>query len=355
MNRIFVAMIAITALALSGCGEGAQTLAAGKGMVKIVTKPGDAKIFINGKRKGSSPAKPGQTFAIKLPEGEYVVEATKQTGGRDEWYGKKEIFVAEDAMQTVDLEMVKRPSPDFMAKLKAKFGGRVIEPEMVKIPGGSFRMGCVSGKVCSSDEKPVHRVTVSGFYMGKTEVTFDQWDACVADGGCTHYPNDRGWGRGKRPVINVSWKDAQTFIKWLSRKTGQTWRLPTEAEWEYAARAGSTTKYSWGNSVGNNKANCDGCGSQWDNKKTAPVGSFSANRFGLHDMHGNVGEWVHDWKGKYSSGSQTDPKGPKKGSGRVYRGGSWNYDARGLRSAGRDFSSPGFRDDDLGFRLLRQP
>lgn len=158
-------------------------------------------------------------------------------------------------------------------------------------------------------------------------------------------------------MINVSWDDAVAYAKWLSGKTGQTWRLPTEAEWEYAARAGIETKYSWGNSIGNNKANCDGCGSRWDNKQTAPVGSFSANNFGLYDMSGNVWEWVYDWydKAYYSSSPADDPQGPASGSRRVSRGGGWYNGAGYLRSALRYSDSPGIRYDVLGFRLLRQP
>ena len=145
------------------------------------------------------------------------------------------------------------------------------------------------------DEKPVHTVTVSAFRLGKYEVTVGQFRRFVAAmGGGGNSPYDRGWGRGNRPVINVNWDDIQGYIDWLNAKTGVTFRLPTEAEWEYAARAGSTTQYSWGNSIGSNRANCDGCGSRWDNKQTAPVGSFSPNAWGLYDMHGNVWEWVED-------------------------------------------------------------
>ena len=157
---------------------------------------------------------------------------------------------------------------------------RELSGEMVAIPAGTYRMGNLSGKGWDN-EKPVHSVIVSDFKMGKYEVTLAQWDACVADGRCGGYsPGDEGWGRGSRPVINVSWDDAQAFIDWLNAETGGNFRLPTEAEWEYAARAGSTSKYSWGNSIGNNRANCDGCGSRWDDDRTAPVGSFSANAWG---------------------------------------------------------------------------
>ena len=138
-------------------------------------------------------------------------------------------------------------------------------------------MGDLSGDA-GSDEKPVHDVTIAApFAVGKYEVTFAEWDACVAAGGCTHRPDDEGWGLGTRPAINVSWDDAQEYVRWLSRETGKSYRLLSEAEWEYVARAGSATKYPWGDDVGTNKANCDGCGSQWDNKRTAPVGSFKPN------------------------------------------------------------------------------
>ena len=180
--------------------------------------------------------------------------------------------------------------------------------EMVTIPAGRFRMGCVSGRDCDNDEKPVHRVHIEQpFAMSKYEVTFAQWDACVLGGGCGGYrPDDRGWGRGNRPVIKVSWDDAQLYVKWLSEQTGHAYRLPTEAEWEYAARAGTTTAYSWGNEVGRNFANCGACGSQWDNDRTAPVGSFVPNAFGLHDMHGNVWEWIEDCWNKGYSGAPRD-------------------------------------------------
>ena len=196
--------------------------------------------------------------------------------------------------------------------------------DMVSIPGGTFRMGDLNGGG-DDDERPVHSVTVPDFKLGKFEVTFTQWDACVADGGCGRYtPDDKGWGRGNRPVINVSWDDIQGFIDWLNSKTDGNFRLPTEAEWEYAARAGSTTKYSWGNSIGSNRANCnDDCGDRWNN--TAPVGSFSANAWGLHDLHGNVWEWVQDCSNDSYVGAPTDGSAWTSGDCglRVIRGGSW--------------------------------
>ena len=131
------------------------------------------------------------------------------------------------------------------------------------------------------------------------EVTFAEWDACVAAGGCDGYsPDDRDRGRGARPVMSASWDHAQAYVEWLSGETGAAYRLPSQSEWEYATRAGTTTRYSWGDEIGANRANCEGCGSAWDDRQTALVGSFRANGFGLHDLHGNVWEWVADcWNG----------------------------------------------------------
>ena len=232
-----------------------------------------------------------------------------------------------------------------------------VAPEMVVIPAGSFRMGCVSGQDCGDRELPVHEVTIpEAFAVSVYEVTFAQWDACVLGGGCGGYrPDDVGWGRGTRPVINVSWEDAQAYVSWLSRQTGEVYRLLSESEWEYVARAGTSTAYSWGNAIGSNRANCDGCGSQWDDSQTAPVGSFSANAYGVHDMHGNVWEWVEDcWNGSYA-GAPSDGSAWRSGdcSVRVLRGGSWYVNPRNLRSANRGRNTTGNRDFSNGFRVAR--
>ena len=243
--------------------------------------------------------------------------------------------------------------------------------EMVSIPGGTFQMGDLSGKG-HDDEKPVHTVTVRPFKLGKYEVTFAQWDACMADGGCKtldedHRPDDEVWGRGNLPVIDVSWDDAQLFIDWLSSKTDGGYRLPTEAEWEYAARAGSLDDYSWGDDVGVNQANCDGCGSQWDDKQTAPAGSFPANAWGLHDMHGNVAEWVQDcwhenyegapsdgsaWTSSCQVGDDNEDYNHETGF-RVCRGGSWYGNTWNLYSASRTFYPRWDRLSGVGFRLAK--
>jgi len=165
-------------------------------------------------------------------------------------------------------------------------------PEMVVIPGGSFLMGSPESEDGhQSDEGPQRTVTIRSFAMGTTEVTFADYDRCTAAGVCEK-ADDQGWGRGTRPVINVNWDDATQYAKWLSEQTGKRYRLPTEAEWEYAARGGTTSAYWWGSEIGRNRANCGGCGSEWDAKQTAPVRSFAKNSFGLYEVSGNAWEWV---------------------------------------------------------------
>ena len=205
-------------------------------------------------------------------------------------------------------------------------------------------------------EGPQHKVTLARpFAVGTYAVTFDEWDACVAAGGCTHKPGDRGWGRGRQPVIDVSWQDAQAYVSWLAKKTGQPYRLLSEAEWEYAARAGTTTRFPWGDEPGTNRANFDGSGSRWSKQQTAPVGSFDANAFDLHDMIGNVWEWVQDcWNGSYE-GAPGNGRAWESGDciRRVLHGGSWHNVPELARAAGRVGNMPGTRSGDVGFRLAR--
>ncbi len=231
-------------------------------------------------------------------------------------------------------------------------------PEMVVVPPGSFRMGDLHG-VGYFSEKLIHTVRIDyAFAIGKFEVTFDEWAACVSDGGCNGYrPDDLGWGRGDRPVVHVSWQDAKTYVRWLSRKTGKTYRLLSEAEWEYAARASSRTMFPWGNSMGSGYANCDGCGSVWDDDMTAPVGSFAPNAFGLHDMHGNVYEWVEDcWHSNYV-GAPSDGSAWTSGGVcqvRILRGGSYDDTPVLVRSANRDGNLANDRDNLFsGIRVAR--
>jgi len=234
-----------------------------------------------------------------------------------------------------------------------KFIGCDVCPEMVVVPAGSFMMGSPSSEAGrDDDEDPVHRVTIAySFAVGVFEVSFAQWDACVSDGGCNGYsPDDAGWGRGNRPVINVSWEDAQSYLKWLSAKTGKSYRLLSESEWEYAARAGTTTAYHFGGSIASSQANYGG-----NIGKTAPVGSYPPNAFDLHDVHGNVLEWVQDCYNVNYTGAPVDGSAWQSGdcSRRVLRGGSWLNEPRFLRSALRGWITAGGRNSYFGFRVAR--
>ena len=197
---------------------------------------------------------------------------------------------------------------------------------------------------------------MAAFALGRYEVLFEEYDRFVAATG-RESPDDRGWGRGGRPVINVSWEDATAYAEWLSAETGERYRLPSESEWEYAARAGTTTAYSWGSDVGQNRANCNGCGGWWDDEsQTAPAGSFAANGWGLHDIHGNVYEWVEDcWHDSYARAPADGSAWTRGGNcgQRVVRGGTWLSGPRSLRSPVRDLFDVGRRTSTLGFRLAR--
>ena len=228
-------------------------------------------------------------------------------------------------------------------------------PEMVWFPAGTFRMGDLKNRG-SSDEKPVHEVTIKEhFAIGRYEVTFAEYDK-FAEAMSKEKPDDSGWGRDNRPVINVSWNDAMAYAKWLSDQTGEQYELPSEAEWEYAARAGTETVYWWGNEMGENWANCSSsqCGDDFEN--TSPVGSFSANPFGLYDTVGNVWEWVADgWHGDYTN-APNDGKAwiSYAISNRVLRGGSWVSNSYDSRAANRDWVIPYDWDRYIGFRVVRR-
>ena len=232
-------------------------------------------------------------------------------------------------------------------------------PELVAVSSGSFMMGSPVGEAGrDGDEGPVHEVVIARpFAVGVYEVTFREWDACVSGGGCGGYrPDDEGWGRGRRPVINVGWEDAKGYVEWLSRKTGEEYRLLSESEWEYVARAGTRMRYWWGDGIGRNLASCSGCGSRWDARQTAPMGSFSPNAFGLYDVHGNVWEWVEDcWHDDYDRAPTDGTARTRSGDcgSRLLRGGSWNNDPRHLRCAVRDRKTRGLRTELIGFRVAR--
>ena len=219
-----------------------------------------------------------------------------------------------------------------------------IKYNMVRVDGGTFRMGATSeqGNDADRDEYPVHSVTLSGYYIGKTEVTQALWKA-VMGSNPSHFKGDN------LPVERVSWNDCQEFIRKLNSMTGQNFRLPTEAEWEFACRGGNNSrgyKYSGSNYIDNVAWYGDNSG-----EKTHPVATKSPNELGIYDMSGNVWEMCDDWYGDYSSGAQTNPKGPYDGSDRVYRGGCWGNGARSCCSSFRGFSDPTYRCDYLGLRL----
>ena len=222
-------------------------------------------------------------------------------------------------------------------------------PQMVVVPAGSFTMGGESAA-------PRHRVTIPRrFAVSKYEITFAEWDACVNAGGCRgHRAGDRNWGRGRRPAIFVNWRDARAYVEWLRKFLGQPYRLLSEAEWEYAARAGTQTAYPWGAAAGRERANCRGCGGHWDGRKTASAGSHPANAFGLHDMNGNVREWVQDcWHASYR-GAPADGSARTAGVDcrkRVRRGGSWRDIPWDIRSASRQSAGWKDRNSKTGFRI----
>ena len=230
-------------------------------------------------------------------------------------------------------------------------------PQMVVIPAGSFVMGSPESEAGRyPDEGPQHRVTMGrAFAVGKYDVTFDEWSACVSGGGCKSNPNpsDGGWGRGDRPVINVSWEDAQGYVFWLSKVTKQSYRLLTEAQWEYAARAGTDTAYSFGNDA--SQLGAYGWYDKNSNARTHPVGQKLPNGFGLYDVHGNVWQWVQDcYSNNYAGASMDGSANTTLGCDRrVLRGGSWGLIPQGLRAAYRIRDSPSIRYFSVGFRVAR--
>ncbi len=304
------------------------------------------------------------------------------TGAKGDWY---RVVLADGRAGWVWNPLLGE-SPPPARRVAAATGGRAkryrpgesfkdcgVCPEMVAVPPGSFVMGSPPGEKGRGDgEGPRRRVTIAGAIgVGKYEVTFAEWDACRADGGCNgHLPDDRGWGRGRRPVIGVSWRDAAAYVAWLARTTGKPYRLPSEADWEYAARAGTATAHFWGahrngacmfanvhdrsgnrlESLSEGPIRCD------DGRvRTAPVGTYSVNRFGLHDVLGNVWEWVADcWRpdhegAPHDGAARVDDECDR----RVLRGGSWRSAPNTIRSAARRAGRVGDRDETVGFRVIR--
>jgi formylglycine-generating enzyme required for sulfatase activity len=219
----------------------------------------------------------------------------------------------------------------------------VTSMKFMLIPGACYQRENLDGQT--------HEVCLDPYYLGIYEVTFAEYDQFARATG-RELPDDEGWGRGRRPVINVSVYDALNFAKWLSRKTGAHYRMPTEFEWEHAARAGSATLYPWGNALGQNRANCVGCGSQWDDEQTAPVGSFAPNAWGLYDVIGNVAEWTCSMRDPDPAHSFARCDSIYETRRRAYRNGAWSDDPDRLGTAFRDWNVAIRRTDDVGFRLL---
>jgi formylglycine-generating enzyme required for sulfatase activity len=254
-----------------------------------------------------------------------------------------------DEKRTMEKSAVVAPSSGQSAPSKGKTNfTEDYGIEMVFVEGGTFQMGATAeqGRNAESNERPVHSVTLNDFYIGKYEVTQAQWKAVMG-------VNPSSFQGDDCPVENVLWKDIQEFIKKLNQLTGKTYRLPTEAEWEYAARGGKKSKgyqYAGGNSIKE---------VAWYNGNTGygthPVGQKQPNELGLYDMSGNVWEWCQDWYDSYASSSQTNPTGPTSGSYRVLRGGSWDYGVGECRVSNREASNPSFRSGGRGFRLVLVP
>lgn len=267
--------------------------------------------------------------------------------------------------------LTNRPS-SFRDELRS--GG--VGPTMVVIPAGRFRMGCDRGEAgCTGERYPPREVVFAvPFAMSKHEVTFDDYDRLFRTKTGRHgEAHDQGWGRGRRPVINVTWGEAVAYAAWLSAQTGARYRLPSEAEWEYAARAGTTTEWPWGNVFQRGRANCADCGGPWQGKSTAPVGSLPPNAWGLHDMHGNVAEMLLDclhlgYENAPTDGSSLTAPGSgwlkgvgrvgKKGADgtciyRVARGGNWNAPYTTIRSSTRYLITRGHYGALFGIRVVR--
>ena len=226
-------------------------------------------------------------------------------------------------------------------------------PEMIELPAGVFSMGSERSPL-APEEQPEHQVEVDRFLIGRYEVTFDEY-ALFASATGRRRPDDNGWGRGNRPVVNVRWSDAVAYASWLSHQTGERYRLPSEAEWEYAARAGTDTVYWWGYQPESNRANCFNCGSEWDGRSTAPVGSFEPNPYDVHDTAGNVMEWVADcFHGSYKGAPKDGlPWTASDCSQRMIRGGAFNKPADSMTSTKRLWNDENAMLSNLGFRLAR--
>ncbi|HPE35333.1 MAG TPA: SUMF1/EgtB/PvdO family nonheme iron enzyme, partial [Bacteroidales bacterium] len=295
----------------------------------ITSQPAGAQLFIDNQKVGATP------YTGELDFGSHTLKLVNNTKTVEEI-----ITVTQSSKTTFSFDVSE--TKDFTETVAN------LNLEMVFVKGGTFTMGCTSEQEsdCNNDEKPSHQVTISDFYIGKYEVTQKQWREIMGDNP-SYFKNCDNC-----PVEQVSWNDIQKFIEKLNQRTGKYFRLPTEAEWEFAARGGRQSrgfKYAGSNNIGE-VAEYDGN----NNKSTKPVGGRKANELGIYDMSGNVWEWCSDWYGSYSSGSQINPQGPSSGSSRVLRGGGWLDGAQDCRVSYRNGGTPDSHAG-YGFRLAIAP
>ena len=265
------------------------------------------------------------------------------------FYGESNSFLVPNE----DKKLINDAPEDITVQVPAQVSSPTTKPsiEWVEIPGGTFLMGSPANEPGRQGDEDQIQITISPFKMSKYEITFAQYDLFCEETGRAK-PKDNTWGRENRPVINVNWVDADAFAKWLGC------RLPTEAEWEYACKAGSDTPFNTGNNLTADQANYDGNYPYNGNatgsyrQKTSPVGSFAPNAWGLYDMHGNVWEWCSNWYGDYPNAPANNPQGPSEGQVKIYRGGSWGSDAEVSRSAYRNHLNPNNKSDFIGIRLV---
>ena len=304
------------------------------GSINVLSTPNMADVYVDDKLVGQTP------LMLDLIIGKHKVKVVKGNLG----IAPQTITIAEGKTQDLNLTLVevKPKSQDYVETVKG------LNMKMVFVEGGTFQMGATSeqGSDYDRDEKPVHSVTLDSYYIAETEVTQAQWRAVMGT-------NPSYFTGDDRPVEQVSWDDAQEFCRRLSQLTGKKYALPTEAQWEYAARGGNKSKgYKYSGSY-----SIDGV-AWYDNNSsntTHSVKQKQPNELGLYDMSGNVYEWCSDWYGSYSSSSQTNPTGPSSGSFRVFRGGSWDYCARSCRVSYRFNINPSYRINGIGFRLICSP
>jgi formylglycine-generating enzyme required for sulfatase activity len=328
---------AYTSIAVTASSEG-KTITLNQptpiyGSLMVDGLPADATVYVDGVKKGLTPM-----IVNKLLIGSHQVHIEKEGYAKQE----KSVQITEGQEAVMDYALTKE-TPKPAPTSKETFTVNGVSFNMIKVQGGTFTMGATSeqGSDALSDEKPTHQVTLSDYMIGETEVTQELWQAVMGS-------NPSAFSGANLPVEEVSWNDCQTFMKKLNQLTGKKFRLPTEAEWEYAVRGGNKSrgyKYAGSNTLS------DVAWYTNNSSKTHPVKQKQANELGLYDMSGNVWEWCQDWYGSYSSSWQTNPKGPSSGSYRVIRGGGWGNSARLCRVSIRNYYTPASTSNYLGLRL----